>query len=119
MVTCVGDGHDGVWNLIEQMVDFHPDQIKQQCSSNIKSLANTLNEQTPTLDIGWKTDTDWSGQFIKEITSNTGKAVLGWLLSAIAIAMGAPFWFDVLNRFMNVRNAAKPILPSSQNNSST
>ena len=23
MVTCVGDGHDGVWNLIEQMVDFH------------------------------------------------------------------------------------------------
>jgi hypothetical protein len=96
-----------------------PDQIKQQCSSNIKSLANTLNEQTPTLDIGWKTDKDWSGQFIKEITSNTGKAVLGWLLSAIAIAMGPPFLFDVLNRFMNVRNAAQPILPSSQHNSPT
>jgi hypothetical protein len=31
----------------------------------------------------------------------------GWLLSGIAIAMGAPFWFDVLNRFINVRNTGK------------
>ncbi len=33
----------------------------------------------------------------------------GWGLSGIAIAMGAPFWFDLLSRLMNVRNTgAKP-----------
>jgi hypothetical protein len=33
----------------------------------------------------------------------------GWLLSGIAIAMGAPFWFDLLGRLVNVRNTgAKP-----------
>ncbi|PSB22139.1 hypothetical protein C7B65_01670 [Phormidesmis priestleyi ULC007] len=32
------------------------------------------------------------------------KMLLGWVLSGIAIAMGAPFWFDLLNRFVNVRN---------------
>jgi len=33
--------------------------------------------------------------------------LVGWLLSAIAISLGAPFWFDTLNRFMNIRAAGK------------
>lgn len=33
----------------------------------------------------------------------------GWWISGIAIAMGAPFWFDLLGKIVNVRNAgAKP-----------
>jgi len=34
--------------------------------------------------------------------------VLGLLVSAIAIAMGAPFWFEMLGKIINVRNAGKP-----------
>lgn len=30
---------------------------------------------------------------------------LGWLMTAIAVSIGAPFWFDTLKRFMNVRYA--------------
>jgi archaellum component FlaC len=29
----------------------------------------------------------------------------GWILSGIAIAMGAPFWFDLLGKLVNVRNS--------------
>jgi len=36
------------------------------------------------------------------------KASLGWLITAIALSMGVPFWFDQLDRIMNVRNSAKP-----------
>jgi len=32
----------------------------------------------------------------------------GWILTAFAISFGAPFWFDVLNRFMVVRSTVKP-----------
>ncbi len=32
------------------------------------------------------------------------KVLLGWVLSGIAIAMGAPFWFDLLSKIVNVRN---------------
>jgi hypothetical protein len=32
---------------------------------------------------------------------------IGWILTAIAVSMGAPFWFDFLNRFMNIRNAGR------------
>lgn len=33
---------------------------------------------------------------------------LGWLVSAVAVTLGAPFWFDVLNKFMIVRGTVKP-----------
>lgn len=32
----------------------------------------------------------------------------GWLLTAFAISLGAPFWFDTLNKFMVVRSTIKP-----------
>ncbi|MUG92994.1 hypothetical protein F7734_11325 [Scytonema sp. UIC 10036] len=35
------------------------------------------------------------------------RMIPGWIVSGFAIAMGAPFWFDVLSKFMNVRNAGK------------
>ena len=31
--------------------------------------------------------------------------IVGWTLTTIAASLGAPFWFDILNRFMNVRAA--------------
>ncbi|MEH2263169.1 hypothetical protein [Nostoc sp.] len=38
------------------------------------------------------------------------KLICGWLVSGLAIAMGAPFWFDILNKIINVRNAGpKPV----------
>jgi hypothetical protein len=33
---------------------------------------------------------------------------LGWLFTVLAISLGAPFWFDVLNKFMSVRSTIKP-----------
>lgn len=38
------------------------------------------------------------------------KLICGWIVSGLAIAMGAPFWFDILNKLVNVRNAGpKPV----------
>jgi hypothetical protein len=42
------------------------------------------------------------------------KLIFGWLLSAGAIAMGAPFWFDLLGKFINVRNSGQ--VPESTSN---
>lgn len=33
---------------------------------------------------------------------------LGWLLTALALSLGAPFWFDLLNKFIVIRSAVKP-----------
>jgi hypothetical protein len=33
---------------------------------------------------------------------------LGWLITAAAVTLGAPFWFDVLNKIMVIRSTVKP-----------
>ena len=34
--------------------------------------------------------------------------ILGWILTAVAISLGAPFWFDALNKIMVIRSTIKP-----------
>lgn len=34
--------------------------------------------------------------------------LIGWLITAFAISLGAPFWFDMLNKVMVVRSTVKP-----------
>jgi len=39
----------------------------------------------------------------------------GWLVTGFAVMLGAPFWFDMLNRFMVVRSTIKPYQKSPPN----
>lgn len=45
------------------------------------------------------------------------RTFLGWLISGIAISMGASFWFDLLNKVVNIRNAGKGSYPSDDRSS--
>jgi hypothetical protein len=40
-------------------------------------------------------------------------SLVGWTITALAVSLGAPFWFDTLNRFMQLRAAGTPP-PSTQ-----
>jgi hypothetical protein len=40
--------------------------------------------------------------------------VLGWLLTAFAATLGAPFWFDLLNKVMVIRSTVKPAEKSGE-----
>jgi hypothetical protein len=33
--------------------------------------------------------------------------IIGWLMTILAVSLGAPFWFDVLNKFMSIRSSGK------------
>jgi hypothetical protein len=35
-------------------------------------------------------------------------ALIGWIITALAVTMGAPFWFDMLNKVMVFRSTVKP-----------
>ena len=50
----------------------------------------------------------WSGNFWIGWAVQSRLHFLGWLLTALAISLGAPFWFDMLNKFIVVRGTVKP-----------
>jgi hypothetical protein len=45
-------------------------------------------------------ETDWRDQVATHL--------LGWLITAFAVSLGAPFWFDLLNKIMVIRSTVKP-----------
>jgi hypothetical protein len=45
------------------------------------------------------------------------RSLLGWLITACAISLGAPFWFDMLNKFVVVRSTVKPNEKSQEEHS--
>jgi hypothetical protein len=48
--------------------------------------------------LGWEGVSDWS-------PAGWMDRIAGWLLTIAAVSIGAPFWFDTLSRFMNLRHA--------------
>lgn len=39
--------------------------------------------------------------------------IVGWMLTGLAVSLGAPFWFDLLNHVVNLRHGMrKPVLPA-------
>jgi hypothetical protein len=53
------------------------------------------------LPLGW-------GKPMPEWTEMIKLHWAGWLLTALAISLGAPFWFDILNKIMVIRSTVKP-----------
>jgi hypothetical protein len=49
----------------------------------------------------------WRGTLQDNTWKDWLERLLGWLMTILALSMGAPFWFDILNKFMNVRYAGK------------
>jgi hypothetical protein len=50
--------------------------------------------------------TSWWDNLFKEIRNKVASplAWLGWLITAVAVAMGAPFWFDLFRKITGTRN---------------
>jgi hypothetical protein len=58
----------------------------------------------------------WAGDGVRSLpkSSNWFWKILGILISGVAVAMGAPFWFDLLNNFVNLRLTGSPPPDSRQ-----
>jgi hypothetical protein len=57
-----------------------------------------------TIPIGWTSQ----GTAVEPNRDNVVEHAFGWLLTALAATLGAPFWFDMLNRVVSIRASGKP-----------
>ena len=63
------------------------------------------------LPIGWRWNTPENRNDLRRVPEGALAWLLkmiGILLTGFAISQGAPFWFDVLNKFMVIRSTVKP-----------
>lgn len=56
----------------------------------------------------------WSVAFLWWIGWLLHQHLVGWLLTIIAVSLGAPFWFDALKGLVNLRGTGKPPRPDTQ-----
>lgn len=86
---------------------------REECVNNLDSELNNILGTLEPLPLGWDFDDNTQPQrpdIAGTIKKQGGwfRVLFGWIVSAIAIMMGAPFWFEMLGRIINVRNAGKP-----------
>ena len=101
--------------LQKAIVDSASQRVTQ--GHDISGMKNEVNEalRDISLPIGWTPDNLSKQGDYKPFKKNsfipTVSFILyrlpGWFLSALAITMGAPFWFELLGKFINVRNTGK------------
>jgi hypothetical protein len=65
------------------------------------------------LPLGWKLKFGNGQQEIPDHASSVIAKLIGLLLTAAALSLGAPFWFDLLSKFVRVRGTGPPPAPAS------
>jgi hypothetical protein len=98
---------DQVVTLATQAPGTGQEKLQQEDTTRLRELVQIG------LPIGWHWDSGapWpEGSIVKR--DDWGKvmlaSILGWLLTAFAISLGAPFWFDLLSKIVQVRSTMKP-----------
>lgn len=70
------------------------------------------------LPLGWASRSDprlnWNAN---SLGGHLQDHLFGWLLTALAISLGAPFWFDILNKVIVIRSTVKPKEKSQEDKS--
>ena len=95
---------EGLAKMASSYIQSHPQStISSPAVSGDTLVKNAINlynndiqQSNQLLGLGWGKDNnmDCSHWFIN---------ILGWLITALAISLGAPFWFDILNQLVKLR----------------
>jgi hypothetical protein len=85
-----------------------PDPTKPppSASDKLSNAANAVDEVDKVgIPMGWR------GEAVPHGRGEIAMAIGGWILTILAISLGAPFWFDTLSRFSRLRSSGKPETP--------
>ncbi|MCI4649136.1 hypothetical protein [Phaeodactylibacter sp.] len=85
-------------------LEIAPPQMSPEFDASLRKLEFMINDQIESvkspLGLGWK-NVDWS-----EVTwYDVVLKLLGWTVTALAVSLGAPFWFDLLRKLVNIRSS--------------
>jgi len=90
---------------LDSMIVVQSNKLIDSASTLIKTDIKNVNQL---LGLGWTCHCSASCSKKICVSGNFhSMSILGWLITALAISLGAPFWFDLLSKLMKVRVAGK------------
>lgn len=88
----------------EQCINLPRDKfMSDNACAPFKGLIDAIQTRNSTLGllpIGWP-------EGVLKLLSATLTDWLGWFMTALAVSLGAPFWFDLLNKVVSVRHGIR------------
>lgn len=100
-------------DVFDKCMGLTPESRKQDASCapliGLVDAVQGRNESLGKLPIGWPV----SEPGTKDVASGAVELWpwlsrgVGWLLTALALSLGAPFWFDLLNKLVNMRHGMR------------
>ena len=89
--------------------DFYGDEVgDRDFRSSLEDLKGLLHNEIA--EVRRPLGLGWEGIRLRNLTTyEVVSKLLGFLLTALAVSLGAPFWFDLLKKLVNIRSAgARP-----------
>lgn len=97
--------------LIQDAPAIAPLPTKESGGADAKltDASAALYDKTLQLPIGWNyLNFPAAAATDRQVFTFWLQLIAGWLITAVAATLGAPFWFDVLNKVMIIRSTVKP-----------
>lgn len=97
---------DSLVAAAQEYVKQQPDTDKPM--DRIKQYTDEIRDLS--LPLGWKNNKPLpiSDKTKPDESMGWPMKIIGWLITTVAISLGATFWFDLLNKFIGVRSSIKP-----------
>ena len=93
-------GYDSLQNRLQSLLGTADNMINEDIANASKIMGlgwNTSAMHAPFLGVPLKGFLCFKCNHIHTMN------IIGWLITALAISLGSPFWFDLLNRVMSLR----------------
>lgn len=115
---------DDLWHnsVVRQSVVDAAGQVAAngQAADELDSVAKATSAmQEFSLPVGWDAQTraEWKSS---DWTLHRTATLAGWLLTALLVMLGGPFWFDLLSKFVSLRSSgSKPVLAVDDHSSAS
>jgi hypothetical protein len=96
-------------NLRQSVEHMAESAAKTNPANDTRTPIARIKDDLASLDgIGLPLARDYSLKDPRALWMATRAHWAGWLITALAVSLGAPFWFDILNKIMVVRSTVKP-----------
>jgi hypothetical protein len=90
-----------------EAAEEEPAEGETKGTSELKQAGKDMEEALDDLS-DLKLPIFWAEEYVPDWNFDSiARAVAGWVITWFAISLGAPFWFDALNKFANLRMAGR------------